>query len=298
MDKNRLDAFITVYRTESIKEASDLLYLAQPSVTSRIQALESEVGEKLFNRTKRSMRPTNAGKTLYPYAVSIVDLWHKGIHEVQMLENRFKGNINIAVFYSGVPIFSPMLLKFTEKYPQIKLDMTTAHSGEITSLITDFKVDIGLSLHKGNTETEHHMLLEDKLTLVVHPDHPLANHTDVTLNELREDVLIIPPDQTFNKNIKQLLAYPSLYTIHADNLTFIKKLVNNNRGIAILPNSLIREELQQKKYASIICPYLENLAITSGHHLVWRKSEITHPILDLFIQFMVDTINAGQDSLI
>jgi DNA-binding transcriptional LysR family regulator len=69
LDFKQLEAFVQVATHHNFSRAAEALQLTQPSITARIQALERELDEDMFERSGRGVRLTNAGTALLPYAV-------------------------------------------------------------------------------------------------------------------------------------------------------------------------------------------------------------------------------------
>ena len=72
MDLGQLEAFVEVARHQSFSKAAEALFLTQPSVTARIQSLERELGEPLFERDGRSVRLTDVGSSFLPYVQRVL----------------------------------------------------------------------------------------------------------------------------------------------------------------------------------------------------------------------------------
>src|SRR5436190_23134033 len=72
VELGQLEAFVQVAAHRSFSKAAEVLFLTQPSVTARIQALEKELAEDLFERTGRSVRLTDAGSTFLPFAERVL----------------------------------------------------------------------------------------------------------------------------------------------------------------------------------------------------------------------------------
>jgi len=70
METNQLRAFLKVVELRSFTKAAEALYFSQPAVTQQIQALEREVGERLFERQGRRVTLTPAGEAFYPYGIT------------------------------------------------------------------------------------------------------------------------------------------------------------------------------------------------------------------------------------
>ena len=64
----QIEAFLEVARRQNLSRAAEALFVSQPTLTARLQSLESSLGEQLFVRTRRGMRLTEAGEAFLPYA--------------------------------------------------------------------------------------------------------------------------------------------------------------------------------------------------------------------------------------
>ena len=69
----QIEAFVEVARTRKVSRAADALYVTQPALTARLQRLEAELDTKLFVRTPRGMKLTEAGDAFLPHAVKALD---------------------------------------------------------------------------------------------------------------------------------------------------------------------------------------------------------------------------------
>ena len=78
MDFGQIDAFVQVSTHRSFSRAADMLQLTQPSITARIQTLERELGEELFERSGRGVRMTDAGLAFLPYADRMLQTLREG----------------------------------------------------------------------------------------------------------------------------------------------------------------------------------------------------------------------------
>lgn len=292
MNNAWLEAFITVYQTESVSKAADLLFVTQPSITNRLQSLETELGTVLFYRSKRKMTPTQAGVTFYPYALRIIEEWHQGSYEVQNLNHSLKGELSIAIFYSGLRVFSSLFLKFSDLYPDIKLIIKTTHSEDIAGLVENHIVNVGFTLFGGNKKLENYILYRDEYVLAAHPSHPLTHKSLVQFHELKSEKFILTysggDDYTFIKQgFEQLNLTPQIIS-ETDNLEFARLLILNKKGIAFLPKRLIEDELNNHEVAVIPLQYKKNLS--RNHYLVWLKSDMTNPLQKVFIEFVLSEI--------
>ena len=82
MEFRQLEAFIATVEHRSFSAAAEALFLSQPTISSHIQALESELQTKLIRRTTKKFEVTPEGQQLYEYAVALIRLQQKAVSEL------------------------------------------------------------------------------------------------------------------------------------------------------------------------------------------------------------------------
>lgn len=294
-------AFITVYQTGSVSKAAELLFVTQPSITNRIQSLEAEIGNDLFYRTNRKMTSTQAGVTFYPYALKILEDWNKGIFSVQNLNHSYKGELSIAVFYSGIKLYSPLFIKFSEAYPDIKLNIKTTHSEDLTELVSNHIVNVGITLYGENRHLDNTVLAHDEYVLVCRPSHPLAKKKSLLLKELHDEKFVLlfsgENDYVLNRNFFNLVGLEPKIVAETDNLEFSKAFIMQQNCLSFLPKRLIQEELDHNQLVNIPIEFENKHSLLRNHYLVWLKDDIKNPILKKFIEFLVTEIDNTEKAL-
>src|SRR4051794_5004970 len=96
MELAQLIAFTEVARAGSFTRAAEALYLTQPSVTSRIQTLEREVGGRLLERTSGAIRLTDAGRAFLPYARIAINAVRDGTDALRAVHEGNLGSLYVA----------------------------------------------------------------------------------------------------------------------------------------------------------------------------------------------------------
>jgi DNA-binding transcriptional LysR family regulator len=183
IEKN-LEAFLAVARERSFTRAARNLFLTQPSVTARIQALEQEIGRPLFERRGRTVRLTEAGEALLSYAERALDLLHEGIEAAR--EALGAGTVSIGATVSAATAILPDLLAaFRRDRPGARIVVRYGHSNEVMELLRDGVVDVGFvvrPLHEPLITVEP--ILTDEIVLVIPPRHELARHSRVHVQQV------------------------------------------------------------------------------------------------------------------
>ena len=132
--------FVTVANEKNLTKASKLLNISQPAVTKRIKNLEDAIDVRLFERSRKGMVLTSEGERLYRKI-------NEAVFILENAENMFKDarEINIgtrAMIFSR--LFSPYIIKFYEKYPEMKININYVKPSELKNYLLDQKIDIGI----------------------------------------------------------------------------------------------------------------------------------------------------------
>lgn len=167
MDFRQLEAFRLVTETGSFSEAATHLGVSQPSISTHISALETELGGKLFIRRARHSELTKRGELLYPYAVDMLNLREKAL-KVCGNHTGITGTVSVAA--SSIPyqfVLPIMAAQFALKNAEVQFDLSSVDSARAVQLVLDDEVDMGMA----GTEIQHaglnyEAILEDELVVV------------------------------------------------------------------------------------------------------------------------------------
>jgi DNA-binding transcriptional LysR family regulator len=190
MEIQNLEAFLRVARERSFTRAAAALFLTQPSVTARIQALEQEIGRPLFERRGRAVRLTEAGEALMPYAVRAIELLQEGGEAAREAEGH--GSVHIGATVSAATAILPDLVEaFRRDRAEARIVVRYGHSNEVMELLRDGLVDVGFivrPLHEPLISVEP--LLSDDIVLVTPPRHHLSRRRGLHVSHLAGQTLI------------------------------------------------------------------------------------------------------------
>ena len=141
----RLSVFKTVVDAGSFNVAAETLGIAQPSVSAHVSALERQVGQPLFDR-QRGSRPrlTQAGKTLYAYAVDMLKKSGEAQAALTRLRGKGKSEITIAAQRDIAQYYLPPLLtRFVAEHPGTRFVTRTGTLENVVTQLRDREVDVG-----------------------------------------------------------------------------------------------------------------------------------------------------------
>jgi DNA-binding transcriptional LysR family regulator len=250
VDLGQLEALIQVAAHRSFSRAAEALGLTQPSVTARIQSLERDLGEPLFERNGRGVRLTEVGASFLPHAQRVLQALRDGRDAVHALRELEAGTLRLAAAPTISTYVLPGLLKeFRSRYPQLEVSVRTEYSDQIVQMVLADEAEVGLERSITHPDAVTVPLYEDEVVLVTSRDHPFAERASVSIEEVGQQRLI-----TFNRGssyytlvdnaLRQAGALVSP-TMELDNMEATKKMVDEGLGIAFLPKVAVERELER-----------------------------------------------------
>lgn len=255
-------------------KTAEKVFISQSSLSRQIQALEEELGIQLFERDKRNVKLTNAGKFLQ-------EQWAMKMKELDQIQRQAKkieeGNSGtIAITYPGSITykFLPNFLEYLKsKLPDLKLELTEPTDEGHEKLLLDYKTDIAFSRDKiNNSSIDSLKLYSEPICLVVPKNHWLNKDSLKNMNKLKDENFIISGlhQTTFFASLLRSLfdkyGFNPKTTIESDFGGMILNLINRNLGISILPLSF--------KYAKTSNLRFVELDEQIDLYINWRKDEL------------------------
>ena len=249
MDLGQLEAFLQVASQRSFSRAADTLRLTQPSVTARIQSLERDLGETLFERNGRGVTLTEAGTAFLPYAQRVLKALQDGRDAIQSLQELQLGTLRLGAAPTISTYVLPGLLKeFRSRYPGLEVSVRTEYSDQIAQMVLADEVQVGLERSISHPDVVTVPLYADEVLLVASAGHPFAESGTASIEQVSEEPLIM-----FNRGsgyytlvdnaLRQagVLVSP---TMELDNMEATKKMVEEGLGIAMLPKVAVEREVR------------------------------------------------------
>jgi DNA-binding transcriptional LysR family regulator len=245
---SQIEAFVSVAREGSVSRAAERLFVTQPALTARVQGLERDLGASLFMRTSRGMRLSEAGHAFLPYAVRAMETLADGRGQVDALERGGAGQLAVGAAPAVSTYVLPLLLKrFASTHPRVAVSVKTGHSEEVLAQVLAEQVDVGLVRTLRHPEIESTLLYEDRLVLVVMPDHAFSSAKSIEMDELRDEQLILFDRTSSYYELTSALFRQAGITpvgvMELDNIEAAKKMIQEGFGIALLPRTAVASEL-------------------------------------------------------
>ena len=298
MELAQLEAFLQVAHHRSFSRAAEALFLTQPSVTARIQSLERELGERLFERSGRSVSLTDAGLAFIPHAQRALTAVQEGADAIDAVRHGEVGNIRIGASSSiGTYMLPDTMKRYRESRPGVHVNMSMGQTEQIVERLLAGLIHIAICRLTQHPELESIHMYNDTLVLIVPPGHPFARRKGVTLADAAEQPFIF-----FDRNssyhglvygtfLRAGVAPESVMEI--DSMEAIKHMVEAGLGLAILPEVSVRAEVAAGRLMQIDISDIEQPAEREvGLHVL--KNRIMSPPIRDFIKLVAEDHNLGQ----
>lgn len=245
----QVEGFLEVARRGSVSRAAEALYITQPTLTARLHGLERELGARLFLRTPRGMRLTEAGRAWVPYAERAMRALLEGRDALEQVMSASAGHLMIAAAPAVSTYLLPDLLeRFVAAHPRVEVSVRTGHSEDIVALVLRDEVQVGLGRMIQNPELELRPFHREELVLVCAPDHAFATRRSVTMAEVTNQKLIM-----FDRTSSYYEITHSAFVaagarlkryMELDSIEAAKKMVERGLGVALLPATAVVREVE------------------------------------------------------
>ena len=291
MDLGQLEAFVQVANQRSFSRAAEALFLTQPSVTARIQALERDLGERLFERSGRGIRLTEVGECFLPHAERVLQALNTGRDAIDSLRNLHSGSLVLASATTVSTYVLPGLLKtFRARYPRIEVSVRTGRSEQVLQMMLQDEAQVGLVRAVYHQDIETKGLIEDELVLVSNNTHELVGKGSVTVEQLGDHPFIF-----FDRNSSYYSLAQGIFRQHGvvprtqmelDSMEATKKMVEEGLGIAMLPKIALERELKDGTLREIEIQDMPNP--TRQIALISRRSRPLGPVAQAFVDIVTE----------
>jgi DNA-binding transcriptional LysR family regulator len=257
MNLDLIKTFLSVYQLGSFQKAAEQLFLPQPTVSHRMNQLETMLGTKLIVRNKGENRLTIEGKAFVPFALKMVEAFDQGQLAIEEISKGAKGRLVLGSTNSISAYILPDIIKqFLQKFPHIDVKVDSYSTEEIINRVKMRKFQIGFTRFSLNESSlTFRLISSEQIYLIVPRSHHYASWKSVTLKEVVMEPLILyqkstqyrdTVDFTFNRfNIPYHVKY------EMNNLELIKQLVAADFGVTLFAPSYMRSELESGVFVKI-----------------------------------------------
>ena len=297
MEFRQLLTFRMVAETLSFSRTAQALNYVQSSVTAQIQALEEELGVRLFDRLGKRVALTDAGKRLLPYAEKMLHLSEEA-RSVVAGDDVPTGTLTITAPESICTYCLPEVLRqFRARYPQVKLLFRPDSFLDIRRSVSEGEVDLGFVIEERqySNALNIEVLAPAPLYLLVSPDHHLADCSTVGSRALEgEQFLLTEVGCAYRNALERALNHEGVrISTHLafEGVEAIKQCAIAAMGIAFLPALVVTRELEA---GSLIALNWENQSFSALIQMLWHKDKWLSPALQAFLEVARDVLQPKE----
>ena len=295
MDLKQLEAFLAIIEWGSFSEAAEKLYLTQPTVTGRIQALERSLNTELIDRSAKRITLTADGHRLQEYAKSMLRTRQRMLEE-------FSGRHSMPIRFgaSSVPaacIVPELMSSYLSKEPSARFIVTQCDSQKIISQLQTGELDMGIC---GMRLNDDHFICEtiyrDKMVLAAPYKSEYAElFNSGGIKQLIKEPYILRESGSGTR--KETAAFLETIgtdeselniSVHADSLDMVRRCVVLGMGVSILSKKTV-EDLEELK--KIYTFDLSQDGVDRSYYLIRRKNGIKNTALRDFADFTCNFYN-------
>jgi DNA-binding transcriptional LysR family regulator len=288
MQFESLKVFCDLVETESFTKTAQINSVSQSAVSQTISALERHFNSLLIERSKKNFRLTSEGEVLYRHSKELLQTYDAIHSRMQEIKHVISGDIRIATVYSlGLHDLPPYVKRFMKDYPEVNVHVEYRRANQVYEGVLGNIVDLGLVAYPvPDAKLEIIPLRKDPLVLACHPQHALAKLKTVKLKALNGQKFIsFEPDIPTRKALDKILKGQGVTVEHVmefDNIETVKRAVELDCGVAVVPEATIRQEVADQTLAAVPL---------EGNHFrplgaIHRKTKVLSPAMKQFIALL------------
>jgi len=297
MEFSQLEAFLEAANRGSFRRAADALYLSQPSVSARVQTLESEVGVALFHRTARGVRLTDMGRIFLPFAQRSIETLRRGREVLESVRQTSAGILNMATArVIGTYVLPETLQKFQQLYPDANLHIKVGGSSDVLQMVVDEEVQLGLARFMQHPDVDALHLYDEEAVLVVHPGHSFTKTRVAAMSQVAQEPLIVydpgDPGSSYFQFINRVCrdaGVTAKVEMNLDSVEAAKNMVRLGLGVSFLPRSAVRREVEFESLTLIDLAEMPPVLLPT--YLLLRRGQEIGPTARSFLKLLQETYN-------
>ena len=296
MDTRVLNYFLTVAKEGNVTKAAHKLHITQPTLSRQISDLEASLNVKLFDRTNRHLKLTQAGNFFEKRAHMILDLVSQTELDLQTQENELTGIIHLGSVESSASIWLMNLVKKMQKrYPQVVFDIYTANGDDLKEKLDQGILDLALLLEPIEAKKYNYIRvpIKDTWGIIAAKDSYLAKKEVITTSDLYQ----IPLTLSKRSLVRNELAQSLELNPNRLNITSTHNLASNPLQLVKNHSSFhlgIKGVLELHNDPDLVFIPLEPNT-TTGHIIAWRKNTYLSSLTTTFLQLITETLNSSNE---
>lgn len=248
MRVEQLEYVLAVIQHGSLRKAGDRLHLSQPALSESVRNLERELGVTLLDRRRSGARASREGRDLLPRIVEVLDAVHRlrtAVDDAELPARMVRlGTVNAGTS----PLLLPAVRAFRDERPSTAVEIVSRQQADLYLELTEGSLDLGLvNVLPGDDvppELSAVELARGRPVACFRSDHPLADRSEVTVDELRREPFVaMHAGYLMHRFAHRLFGGdPPPVSVSADGADMGKLLVAEGLGVSVLPDYSIADD--------------------------------------------------------
>lgn len=295
MQIDNFKIFADLVETKSFSKAARLNGVTQSAVSQQARSMEKHFSTLLIDRSQKQFQLTREGERVYQSAKEILHGYEKLMSELMEMRKVISGTIRISTIYSiGLHELPPYIKSFLSEFPSVNVRVEYRRSNLVYEDILHNSVDFGLvAFPQKNRQIEIVPFRQDRLIIICHPENPLAKQGPVRLEDLASHKFIsFDPDIPTRKAVDQIFKDQKIEiepVMEFDNIETVKRAVEIDAGIAMVPQATVVQEVKQ---GTLVAIPLDGPLFDRPLGILHRKGRVLTPAMKKFIKILT-----GEDLL-
>jgi len=292
MQIESLKVFCDLTETESFTKAAQINHITQSAVSQQISSLERQFKSLLIERSKKKFRLTREGQVLYEASKQIVQTYENLHSRLQELKDIISGTIRVATIYSiGLHDLPPYIKRYLKSFPTVNVHVEYRRANQVYEDVLGNVVDLGLVAYPArDPKLEIVPLRKEMLVVICHPQHPLAKTKNIKINSIAgQKFVAFEPDIPTRKAIDKVLREHSVQimpVMEFDNVETVKRAVEIDAGIAIVPLGTVTQEVSKQTLAALT---IDDAEIHRPLAVIYKKNKVLSTAMKQFISVLKES---------
>jgi DNA-binding transcriptional LysR family regulator len=272
----------------SVSKAARAHGLSQSAASQALSELEKELGIEVFDRRRRPLDITVAGKIYLDYCREVLRKEEELKAALEQIKQHANGIVRVASIYSvGLSEMSQIEERFQERFPDAELQVQYLRPERVWQAILEDQADLGLmSYAESSREVVALPWRDEEMVVAVAPDNPLARYQSIPVSAVEGLPFVgfdddLPIQEQIDRYLREYKVTVAI-TLRFDNIEMIKQAVSHGAGISIMPERVMREDMLQGRLMAL---RLEPAELYRPVRIVHRRrkvfNEIASGLLDL-----------------
>ena len=249
--------FSNLAETSSFSKAAQMNGITQSAVSQQVRALERRFRVKLIERGRKNFSLTPEGNAFLQASHQVMDILGDLEGRIHHLQSLVAGELRISTIFSiGLHELPPYLKIFRQAHAEVDVRVEYRRSSEVYLSVLDGRADIGLVAYPAPRRGLKAVTFwSDRLVLICSPSHPLASRRRIPLSALQgEKFIAFEPDLPTRREIDRKLRSEGVkvkLVLEFDNIETVKRAVEIENGVSIVPENAIRTEVETGMLAAV-----------------------------------------------